>query len=52
MQSGQPLTLYGGYHVAIQWIENDCKEYSYEMAGIIEHLIKKIVPVNDSACLK
>ncbi len=43
----QTLILYGGYHIVMQWLENGCKESPHEMAGIIEHLIKKIVPVSD-----
>lgn len=43
----QTLILYGGYHIVMQWLGNDCKESPHEMAGIIEHLIKKIVPVSD-----
>ena len=46
----QTLILYGGYHIVMQWLGNDCKESPHEMAGIIEHLIKKIVPVSDSTC--
>lgn len=43
----QTLILYGGYHIVMQWLGNDCKESSHEMACIIEHLIKKIIPVSD-----
>lgn len=46
----QTLILYGGYHIVMQWLGNDCKESPHEMAGIIEHLIKKIVPASDSTC--
>lgn len=40
----QTLILYGGYHIVMQWVENDCKESPQEMAGIIEHLIRRILP--------
>ena len=46
----QTLILYGGDHIVMQWLGNDCKKSPHVPAGIIEHLIKKIVPVIDSTC--
>lgn len=42
----QTLILYGGDHIVMQWLEKS----PHVLAGIIEHLIKKIVPVIDSTC--
>ena len=46
----QTLILYGGDHIVMQWLDNDRKKSPHVLTGIIEHLIKKIVPVIDSTC--
>ena len=38
------LILYGGYHIFVQWIENDCKETPQELSQIILSLMKKFIP--------
>lgn len=38
------LVLYGGYHIFVQWIENDCKETPQELSQIILSLMKKFIP--------
>lgn len=37
------LFLYGGYHIFVQWIENDCKETPQELSRILISLIRKFI---------
>lgn len=46
------LFLYGGYHIFVQWIENDCLESPQELSRILISLMKKFIPLptNKSVC--